>query len=1039
MKMKRQFSFLGLVLFVILLMRGGVCPAQTTRHYEEPEYGFSQAVSLYESDKFAAAKRAFSAVQRSLRDDNEYLRSETMYYKAMCDVMLYHKSGAKALRDFVETYPNSNRVNSAYFRLANFEYDYKRYGSAKGYFVQVEPDDLDVKSGDVELYWFRFGYSAFMTKDYGEAKLCFSELTDHENRYQVVATYYYAYILYLEGYYQNALDYFERIEDDPAFANIVPLYMMQIYHVLGESDKVIEMGPSLMETASDKRAAEIGRLLGEAYYKKGRYQEALPYMTNFYHNSAEIPDAEGLYILGYCYYKLDYFDSAAYYFQGVMPLNPPAGLKQSTLYHLGYCYARQNKKKFAMDAFSEAAKIEGENAVVEEDALYHQAQLAYELGLNPYHESLKVLEDFLQKYPNSVYSKRIYTYMVRMYLTTRNYDMALASLSKIKERTPELNLIEQRLYFNKGVESYLRRAYGTALSFFEKCSKAGYDADLTARAYFWQGECHFSAGNYQNALGFYKQFLSYAGAQSLPEYANALLGMGYASMEMVNYPQAIGYFQKFAALDNSAIDRHLQADAYARLGDCQFMTEAYAEAVRSYDEASHRGYQPADYVLLQKSLCEGAMGHYEQKEKILLSVENLYVESAYMPQVYEELASTYLVMGQDSKALQYYRKLRDFYPNSPKSLSAWARMGLIYYNQGNNDQALQCFKVVAKANPSSAEGRQALTTIRNIYMSMNQIDKYFSYVASLPEVKLEQAEQDSLLYLTAENAMLENRYAEALAGLKTYLDTYPQGLFMVDAWKNAALCAEKIGDKSNMKNAYRRLSQLKVEESEAASLKLADLCYGDKEYKPALGYYLQAEKLASKPENLVAARLGKMKAYRALGQSKELVESALEVLRTDGITIQESDEARYYIAHAAPAIGENELSMQQYEALVKSANPDYSSEARYMLLEQRVKSGFYDEAERMILDYISSDVVNEYYLAKTYLLWADIYYQKGNVLQAKQTLQSIVDNYEGEDLKALARQKLEMIKQREASELEQEQVLRSSRYAAEEEIMLPPM
>ena len=73
------------------------------------------------------------------------------------------------------------------------------------------------------------------------------------------------------------------------------------------------------------------------------------------------------------------------------------------------------------------------------------------------------------------------------------------------------------------------------------------------------------------------------------------------------------------------------------------------------------------------------------------------------------------------------------------------------------------------------------------------------------------------------------------------------------------------------------------------------------------------------------------------------------------------------------------------------------------------------------------------------MLWADIYYQKGNVLQAKQTLQSIVDNYEGEDLKALARQKLEMIKQREASELEQEQVLRSSRYAAEEEIMLPPM
>lgn len=1035
---KRQCCVLLLAAYAFIMLAGRG-HAQNTGYYEEPAYGFSQAVRLYENNKFNAAKRAFDAVQRGLEEDDEYMRSETMYYKAMCDVMLFHKSGAKALRDFVECYPNSNRVNSAYFRLANFEYDYKRYRSAGEYYSMVKPEELDAKAGELDLYWFRAGYSAFMTRDYGEAKLSFSELTEHENRYQVVATYYYAYILYLEGYYQSALDYFEKIEDDPAFASIVPLYMLQIYHVLGKSEEVIEKGPALMEGASEKRAAEIGRLIGEAFYKEGRYQEALPHMTNFYRNSAEVPDAEGRYILGYCYYKLDYFDSAAYYFQGVMPLNPPAGLKQSALYHLAYCYVRQNKKKFAMDAFAQAAQIEGENRVLAEDAMYHQAQLAYELGLNPYHESLKILEDFLQKYPGSVYAKRIYAYMVRMYLTTRNYDMALASLNKIEHRTPELNRIEQRLYFNKGVESFHRRAYGTALAYFAKCAEAGFDADLTTRAYFWQGECHFSAGNYQKALGFYRQFLSSSSARNLPEYADALLGMGYASMENADYSQAVRYFEKFVSWKDSEKSRYLQADAYARLGDCHFMQGNYEAAVSSYDEASGLGYKPEDYLLLQKSLCEGAMGRYVQKEALLLAIENRFVESSYMPQVYEELASTYLAMDQDSKALQYYRKLRDFYPNSAKALSAWAKMGLIYYNQGNNNQALQCFKAVASANPSSAEGRQALTSIRNIYMSMNQIDKYFSYVAMLPDVKLEQAEQDSLTYMTAENLMMENRYAEALNGLKNYLDTYPQGFFMVDAWKDAAFCAEKIGDRVNQKAAYARLAQLNIEESEASALKLAEMYYADKDYNPALGYYQQVARIASTPENIAAAKVGQMRCYRALGQSKELVELALEVLRTEGITVQESDEARYFIAHAAPAIGENELSMQQYEALTKSTNPDYSSEARYMILEQRVKAGFYDEAERMVIDYIRDEAVNDYYLAKTYLLWADIYYQKGNVLQAKQTLQSIVDNYEGEDLKELARQKLEMISQKEAAALNQEQEFRSSRYGAEEEIVLPQM
>ena len=126
---KRQCCVLLLAAYAFIMLAGRG-HAQNTGYYEEPAYGFSQAVRLYENNKFNAAKRAFDAVQRGLEEDDEYMRSETMYYKAMCDVMLFHKSGAKALRDFVECYPNSNRVNSAYFRLANFEYDYKRYRSA---------------------------------------------------------------------------------------------------------------------------------------------------------------------------------------------------------------------------------------------------------------------------------------------------------------------------------------------------------------------------------------------------------------------------------------------------------------------------------------------------------------------------------------------------------------------------------------------------------------------------------------------------------------------------------------------------------------------------------------------------------------------------------------------------------------------------------------------------------------------------------------------------------------------------------------------
>lgn len=1021
------------------LMAAGLAVAQNTARYDEPEQTFYDAVRLYDNAKYGAAKRGFSYVERRLREDNVYFRSEAMYYKAMCDVLLFHKNGASALKKFVEAYPNSNRVNDAYWQLGNFEYDRKHYQAAYAYYMQVDPEELGTKGEETARYYFRRAYSAFIQKKYADAKLDFSRLKDTENRYRVVATYYYAYILYTEGYYQNALEAFKQIETDPSFASIVPLYILQIYHVQGNSEKVLELGPELMADASEKRAAEMGRLIGEAYYREGKYESALPYMISFFRNSAEVPDAEGRYILGYCYYKIAYFDSAAYYFQGVLPLNPDKALRQTTLYHLAYCYVQQNKKKFAMEAFAEAARIRGENSVLEEDAMYHYAQLAYELGLTPYHESLKVLEDFLTAYPNSVYSKRIYAYMVNMYMTTKNYDMALASLEKIKQRTPELAEVEQRLYFNKGVESFKRQAYATALSYFDRCVANGSSESLSALAGFWQGECNFVAKKYAVAQNLYQKFVSRADAKKYPEYEQALYNLGYTAMESVNYPLAVRQWKAFLSAATSHTDAALVADAKVRLGDCLYMQEDYAAAVKTYAEALQSGYKPADYVYFQMAVCQGATGNYKEKAENLLKIVDGYPETQNMPRVYNELASTYMMLDNTEKALFYYRTLRDRYPRSPLAVSAWAKMGLIYFNQGNNEEALRCFKYVAEHNPSTEEGRQALVSIRNIYMGMNQIDQFFAYTRRLPHVKLNEAEQDSLTYLVAENLFHEENYPQAFNGFKKYVDTYPEGFFAVDAWRNAAVCADRMGDRVNALAAYTKLSQMPIPEAEAATAKVAAMYYADKNYTSALGYYRKLKDMAADMADIVAAKVGEIRCLRALGQNKALVEAALDLLRTDGISVQEAEEARYFIANAAPSIGENDLAMQQYEMLSRSENPDYASEARYKILEQRVKAGFYDEAEKMIFDYVSQASISEYYLVKTYLLWADIYFMKGNSLQAKQTLQSIIDNYEGEDLREMARQKVEMIIQKENADLEKEQEYRSSRYTEQDDIMLPAM
>jgi predicted negative regulator of RcsB-dependent stress response len=63
----------------------------------------------------------------------------------------------------------------------------------------------------------------------------------------------------------------------------------------------------------------------------------------------------------------------------------------------------------------------------------------------------------------------------------------------------------------------------------------------------------------------------------------------------------------------------------------------------------------------------------------------------------------------------------------------------------------------------------------------------------------------------------------------------------------------------------------------------------------------------------------------------------------------------------------------------------------------------------------------DYWLAKSFILLADNYVKLGNVFQAKRTLQSVIDNHEGEELKNIAIRRLEAINLQEGNQNQDQQ------------------
>ena len=86
----------------------------------------------------------------------------------------------------------------------------------------------------------------------------------------------------------------------------------------------------------------------------------------------------------------------------------------------------------------------------------------------------------------------------------------------------------------------------------------------------------------------------------------------------------------------------------------------------------------------------------------------------------------------------------------------------MHYNNDSNEQALNKFKQVAAGYPGSDEANQAVATARLIYVDLDRVDEYVSWVKTLDFVEVTNADLDNATYEAAEKQFLQNNDAKAI-------------------------------------------------------------------------------------------------------------------------------------------------------------------------------------------------------------------------------------------------------------------------------------
>ena len=969
---------------------------------------YRQATDLYQKQKYAAAQQIFDQVVPASVD--WLTASDAAYYAAVCSVKLDNNDAYYRLEEFLRIYPQSSRCNMARFYLGNFYYTRGDYERALSYY-------RDVNAAEVEFdhrseYNFKMGYCYFQRGDTQRAAKLFSQQIEGQSKYRTSSLYYYAHIQYMNGQYELALKNFRELQQDRKFAKIAPSYIARIYYYLGKDDELLAMAPALLSEHDAFKKNEIHQMIGEIYFNRDEYAKALEQYREVENEQRKVESCtpqDNDYQVGYSYYMLGRYDEAVGYLSKKINCND--SVAQNALYVLGDAYVKLERKMDARSMFLQASKMDF-NKKVKEDALFNYAKLSCELNQNAMGESIKSFEGYLKKYPKSRHKTEAEEILTELYCSTNNYKEAIRLLEQVPQRNARLEQAYQRALLNRGIELSNSGKESEGARLYEKAIKVNAVPKITADANYLLGEWQYRTGKGRDAERSLEKFLLSSYSKSSPYAADARYTYGYLLMKKKQYADAYGVFDELVGRlsGNDAKSVAMRNDACNRMGDCLYVQSRFAESIVQYDKVISANGRDADYATFQKALAYGAQGKNGEKLTYLNFIFERFDNSPLRSKAMLEIANTYMKCDNNEMAMTYYTNFIKQYPNSVYVKNALLNQGLIYYNIDRNNEALRTFDRLLTQYPGTDEARDALGTVKNIYIAQNRVDEYFDYVKRTTNVTVSSVEQDSTTFLAAKERYQEGDFAGAASAFDGYLRRFPSGLFALKAHYLLADCYLREQQEGKALPHYEAVAAAGSNQySERSLLNAANIAFNMGNYAKAASLYERLCNNAESDNSLLQGKVGALRsAVAAGGQSDAVAFWGRSLLAEKKATLELREEASLALARSFFDNGRHDSAYHYYGLISSSSNGEYNGEARCRQAEILMLARQYDQAEH-IIESIVADASSDYWLAYSFILWADIYYARGNSLQAKQTLQSIIDNYDGEALLAVARQKLDAI------------------------------
>ena len=514
------------------------------------------------------------------------------------------------------------------------------------------------------------------------------------------------------------------------------------------------------------------------------------------------------------------------------------------------------------------------NASLREEAEYMLVCSAYELKDK---NSITLLRNYLEQYPDTPYANRIYALLAAGYFYEEKYDEALALFNSAQldllgnEERDDMTYLLATCYLKTGNVK-------EAAIWFEtlKASSKKYDNDCA----YYISYIRYTQKRYDEAL---KGFLP---LQDNPKY-KALVPYYIAEIYAIrkNYDKAEIVAQNY--LSAYPQNEHA-AEMYRILGDASYHFRKYHEAINAFESYLERDASPRRDALYMLGLSYFQTGVYSKAAETLGEVTG--ANDAFCVNAYLHMGLSYLQLAEKNKARMafeqaaasnadmkikeqaaynyalcihetsysafgesgtVFEKFLNEFPNSQYTEMVSNYLVEVYLNTRSYEAALKSIERIAHPGTRIMEAKQKilfqLGTQAFANASFEQAIDYFNQSVAIGQYN-RQTKADAL-YWRGESYYRLNRMTEAARNFREYLQLTEQTNNEMYALANYNLgyTAFHQKDYAQARNWFLKYIQLEKGENRTALAdaynRIGDCFLNERNFDEAKHYYAQAESM----------------------------------------------------------------------------------------------------------------------------------------------------------------------------------------------------